>query len=161
MGGRESSRAFCVDTLRRISEPVLLALANRELKTKMPLQGEQQRLAYAPLEAFGRLMSGLAPWLELKNVPEQEAELQGIFRRLAQIGLDAATDPASPDRMNFTSGTQPIVDAAFLAHAVVRAPEVLWKALDERVRRNLAASLKATRSRRPGYNNWLLFSAMI
>ena len=161
MDSRESTRTFWIETLRRISEPVLVTLANRELKIKMPLQGEQQRSIYAPLEAFGRLMSGLAPWLGLKNVLGQEAELQSIFRRLAQIGLDAATDPASPDRMNFTSGTQPIVDAAFLAHAIVSAPEVLWQALDERVRRNLVAALKATRSRRPGYNNWLLFSAMI
>ena len=80
---------------------------------------------------------------------------------MALAGLDAATDPASADHMNFSSGRQPIVDAAFLSHAIVRAPRVLAGALDDRVRRNLVLALKETRTRTPAFNNWLLFAAMI
>jgi hypothetical protein len=63
--------------------------------------------------------------------------------------------------MNFSEGYQPIVDAAFLAHALVRAPHELWNKLDLRVQQNVINALKATRTRKPGYNNWLLFAAMI
>ena len=31
--------------------------------------------------------------------------------------------------MNFTHGRQPVVDAAFLAHGILRAPNELWKKL--------------------------------
>ena len=41
---------------------------------------------------------------------------------LARRAIAQAVDPASPDAMNFTTGGQPLVDAAFLAHAIVRAP---------------------------------------
>ncbi len=42
-----------------------------------------------------------------------------------------ATDPASPDRMNFSKGGQPLVDAAFLSQALLQAPEVLWMPLQD------------------------------
>src|SRR5699024_8164882 len=70
-------------------------------------------------------------------------------------------DPNSPDYMNFTEGGQPIVDAAFLAHAIVRAPTELYEKLDIQVKNNLITCLKATRTRKPLFSNWLLFSAMI
>jgi hypothetical protein len=72
-----------------------------------------------------------------------------------------ATDPRSPDALNFTSGHQPLVDAAFLAHAIVRAPGHLWTPLEPKTRANLVTCLKATRTIPPAWNNWLLFSAMI
>ena len=56
----------------------------------------------------------------------QRARLAG----LARDGLRRATDPSSPDFLNFTRGRQPLVDAAFLAHAMVRAPGELLGKLD-------------------------------
>ena len=44
--------------------------------------------------------------------------------------IAAGTDPASPDYMNFNQGHQPVVDTAFLALAILRAPTELWKKLD-------------------------------
>jgi hypothetical protein len=63
--------------------------------------------------------------------------------------------------MNFTKGGQPLVDAAFLAHATLRAPKELWTKIDDTTKKNLTTALKATRVIKPGQNNWLLFSAMI
>ena len=63
--------------------------------------------------------------------------------------------------MNFTRGGQPLVDAAFLAHGLLRAPTQLWGRMDATQRANLVAALKSTRSIKPGENNWLLFSAMV
>jgi hypothetical protein len=63
--------------------------------------------------------------------------------------------------MNFTQGGQPLVDAAFLAHAVVRAPRALWDDLDAGTRRRLVDALVATRAITPYYSNWLLFTTMV
>ncbi len=72
-----------------------------------------------------------------------------------------AVDPQSPDFMNFNQGGQPLVDSAFLAHAILRAPNVLWKQLDDSTRKQVVAAMKSSRVITPGYNNWLLFSAMV
>ena len=68
---------------------------------------------------------------------KEEKELQDEFRKLALIGLDKATDPKSKDFMVFDRDGQPLVDAAFLSHALIRAPKQLIDALDERVKENL------------------------
>ena len=63
--------------------------------------------------------------------------------------------------MNFTEYQQPLVDAAFLAHGLVRAPKQIWGRLDERVKRQVVDALKSTRTIRTPTNNWLLFSGII
>jgi hypothetical protein len=80
---------------------------------------------------------------------------------MARIGLDAATDPNSPDFMNFVHGGQPLVDTAFLSQAFLRAPNTLWEPLDTRVRKQVIAALKASRVRVPMGNNHILFAALV
>lgn len=118
------------------------------------------RVEYAHLEAFGRTMTGLAPWLALEDCPEKE--LQTEWRKLCQICMDKATNPSSLDYMNFDEGYgQALVDAAFLAHAIVRAPKQLYFDLKEDVKQNVVKALKVTRKFVPFHCNWLFFSAMI
>lgn len=158
-------RAYWVSVMARLADPVLSALALGRLTERMPVEAkpgtEADRRRVTHLEAFGRLMAGMAPWLEVELSAGDEATAQRRFVALAQQGLEAATNPASADRMNFDKGSQPLVDAAFLAHAIVRAPRVLWRDLPPTTRANLVAALRATRVIRPGPNNWLLFSAMV
>jgi hypothetical protein len=80
--------------------------------------------------------------------------------RSCRASIHAATDPGSPDFMNFNQGGQPVVDAAFLSLAIVRAPNELWYKLDRKTQQNVIAALESSRAIRPGYSNWLLFSAM-
>jgi hypothetical protein len=157
-----NDREYWLNTMLRIAEPVLKALAARELKRTMPVEartGDRSRFTY--LEALGRTLAGIAPWLETGPADGEEGARRAAIAGLARAAIDAATDAASPDAMNFDDGAQPLVDAAFLAHAVVRAPGELWRKLEPRVQRNLAESLKRTRTIMPGFNNWLLFAAMI
>ena len=70
-------------------------------------------------------MAGIAPWLDLDEGPADERALRTRYRDLTARALAQALDPASPDALNFTDGGQPLVDAAFLAQAVLRAPQVL------------------------------------
>jgi hypothetical protein len=155
-------RIYWIDTLSRIAQPVLYHLTNRNLKKTMPIERKiDDRHLYTHLEALGRLLTGMAPWLETGSREGEEGRLRESYAALARQAIDAGTDPASPDFMNFSEGQQPIVDAAFLAHALIRAPRELWQKLEPRVQNNVVEALKATRTRKPGYNNWLLFAAMI
>src|SRR2546430_10274436 len=156
---------YGLDVLARLSEPVLTNLAEGRLRLRMPVEiapaGRPERRDYTHLEAVGRLLTGIAPWLELADDGSPEAERRRRYAGLARRGLGAATDPASPDFLNFARGRQPLVDAAFLAHAIVRAPGALWERLDAGTRRNVVAALKATRAIESPLSNWLMFSAMI
>jgi len=162
MNSGQLDRIYWIETMRRIADPVLNHLARRELKLKMPIETSgEEREKFTHLEALGRLLCGLAPWLESGSDEGEEGRQRRAYAELAREAIDAGTDPDSPDYMNFTYGGQPIVDTAFLAHAILRAPTELWDKLGDRVKANAIAALKATRTRKPVYSNWLLFSAMI
>ena len=150
-----------LDAMLRIVSPVLHALEKEELHTSMPLDFHGERADFAPLEAFGRSMLGLAPWLEAKIPDGEEKKRQEAWRETALRCIDKATDPASADFMIFSSGGQPLVDTAFLCHALVRAPGQLAGRLPERVRRNLAQALRSSRQITAGSSNWLFFTAMV
>lgn len=155
-------RAFAVQTLTRVAGPVLSALADGKLSAAMPTHDwELSRTNFAPLEAFGRTLAGIAPWLALGPDDSAEGKLRAHFIDLAVKSLVSATDPHAPDFMNFKSGSQPLVDTAFLALGLLRAPNQLWGKLDLQQRSNVVAALKSTRSIKPGESNWLLFSATI
>jgi hypothetical protein len=158
-------RNYWVNTLIKIARPVLETLAEKRLKQTMPSGGtpgaRADRLPFAPLEALGRTLAGLAPWLESTNLKPAEEKLRNELSELARKALDSATDPDSPDYVNFDYERQPIVDTAFLAHALLRAPQQLWARLERRVQANLIRGLEATRSRKPCFCNWLLFAALI
>jgi len=157
-------RDYWLSVLKRLADPVLLNLAHQRLKEKMPVESlagiAADRRNYSHLEAFARLLAGISPWLEL-DLTEAEGKLRDRYADLARQALDSATDPQSRDFMNFTKGGQPLVDAAFLAHAIIRAPNELWRKLSAKTQANVIIALKSTRTITPGFSNWLLFSAMI
>jgi hypothetical protein len=161
-------RAYWSTLAEKIARPVLSHAAAGTLHANMPVEaapGQQiNRKAVTHLEALARTLTGLAPWLELPSDDTAEAKRRDTLADLARQSLHNATDPpspASPDSMNFTRGGQPLVDAAFLAHALLRAPKRLYQPLDDATKKNLIAALQSTRAIKPGQNNWLCFSAMI
>ncbi len=163
--GGKAERAYCIRLLQRVADPVLQALSRGRLKQDMPVEArpglEKDRARYTYLEAFGRLLAGMAPWLALGPDSSAEGKLRAHYIDLSLACIRKAVDPRSPDYMNFREGGQPLVDAAFLAQALLRAPHQLWDRLDTPTQGMLLQALKATRKITPGYNNWLLFSAMI
>ena len=160
-----SDRAYWVSVLRRVAQPVLTNLAANKLHERMPVEvgagKAEDRRKVTHLEAFGRTLAGIAPWLELTDKPSAETELGQRFTELARRGLANACDPRSPDFMNFTTGSQPLVDAAFLVHGILRARRELWEKLESDAQKSLIAALQGVRKIKPGNNNWLLFAAMI
>ena len=161
----ETDREYSVRLAEKLAEPVLTNLAHGTLRRNMPVEcargNAADRRKYTHLEALGRLLAGIAPWLETPLEPGGERDTQQRFAGLARDAIRSATDPRSPDYLNFSEGQQPLVDCGFLAKAIVGAPNELWAKLDAATQRNLAAALSASRAISPGYNNWLLFSAMV
>jgi hypothetical protein len=161
----ETDREYWVATLRKLADPVLRNLAAGTLKQKMPVEcvtgNPAERRKYTHLEALGRLLAGIAPWLEATLDSGPEREVQQQYRELARAAITQGVDPKSPDYLNFHEGGQALVDSAFLGQAILRAPTELWKKLDAAAQHNLAAGLASSRVITPGFNNWLLFSAMV
>jgi hypothetical protein len=158
-----SDRSVWTAVLQRLAEPVLTNLAAGTLKARMPVEqaAGASRQSVTHLEALGRLVAGIAPWLDLPADDTPEGRLRARYADLARRAIGRAVDPGSPDFLNFTRERQPLVDAAFLAQGLLRAPRTLGTGLDPATRRNLVAALESTRVIVPGYNNWLLFSATV
>ena len=158
-----TDRDAWVAVLRRIADPVLTNLSRGTLKARMPVEqaAGANRQTVTHLEALGRLLAGIAPWLELRDDDSTEGRQRADCRRLALAAISRAVDPSSPDLLNFTRDRQPLVDAAFLAQGLLRAPRALLAAFDAGTKRSLIAALESTRAIVPGYNNWLLFAAMV
>ncbi|MNK04176.1 hypothetical protein D3C87_220360 [compost metagenome] len=160
-------RKYWVNVMTRIAAPVLNNLSKGTLKKNMPVEvnpaSTYDRTTVTYLEAFGRLMAGMAPWLELGVDETDEGKLRGKYILLARESLANAVDPMSPDFMQFTSQKyeQALVDASFLAQALIRAPKELWEPLSAKTKSDVIKALKSTRNIKPTYNNWLLFTAMI
>jgi hypothetical protein len=152
--------------VKHVSQPVLEAISQEKLHATMPVEcakGEEQTSRESThLQAVGRQLCGLAPWLESKpgNDPAEEA-LRTRYREWARLAIRYGCDPKSPDYLNFGNNRQSVVDAAFLALALVRAPNELWTNLDSTTMDNLVRAMVDTRKVQPGFNNWLLFSAII
>ncbi len=159
--GLTTTRQYWLENLLKIADPVLEALNERSLHRSLPLDFHPDRAPYACLEALGRLACGMAPWLEGSGLQGEEEELRSRYAALVLAGIEAAVDPESPDYMNFSESGQPLVDAAFLAHALVRAPRSIASRLSPPAREHLKAALRLTRRTVPPMTNWLLFSAMV
>ncbi len=162
-----ADRQYWIKTLIKIADPVLNSLSKNELKKQMPVEVSNagknlKREEVTHLEAFGRLLAGLSPWLELGADATEEGQLRNKYIELSVKCIKVAVDTNSVDYLNFKgSNKQLLVDAAFFAHALIRAPKSLWYNLDENTKANVISALKEVRKFKAGENNWLLFSAMV
>lgn len=160
-----SDRAFWASTMYRMAHPVLSALAQGELRRKMPLEkspsydNRNPNVGY--LECFGRLMDGLAPWLALPDDATPEGLRRKELRTLALTALPQAVNPTGPDYMHWRSEAQPLVDAAFLAQGLLRAYDALWLPLDTLTKSRYIEEFTRLRRVKPFNNNWVLFASTI
>jgi len=163
----KQDRTYWLQQLELVSEPVLSALKQGTLRQKMPVEAArgqaEARAVGTHLEALGRLLSGLAPWLELEpsaGETAKETALRNRYRDDALAGITSALDPSSADYMHFGESSQTLVDSSFLALALLRAPKQLLQKLDTKTQQRLTEALVTQRKVQPPFNNWLLFAAM-
>lgn len=154
-------RSYWVEMLTKIADPVLINLSNNTLKANMPYESLGNRHRFSHLEAVGRLVCGIAPWLELGPDNTPEGRLREKYILLTLKGLSNAVNPQSPDYLVFGEPYQPLVDAAFLAQGLLRAPNQLWNRLSSESKEQMITEFKRSRNIKPWNNNWLLFASMV
>ena len=162
----KSDRQVWLDHLDKLAGPIITNLANDELKKNMPVvlaNAEWQpeiRTKSAYLEAFGRLMSGIGPWLNLEGGSAEELSLRNKYRPLVLKAIANAVNPAAKDYMEWENGNQRLVDASYFAMAFLRCPW-LWNNLSDVTKKQVVTALAKTRSVNPVVNNWILMSGLI
>lgn len=162
---RASDREQWIFHLDQLARPVIQNLAEDKLKERMPVElapgidNPAHRTTVSYLEAFGRTLCGIAPWLQLEGGNEEEVKLRAQYRAWTLKAISNAVNPHAKDYLLWKGG-QPLVDASFFALALVRAPWI-WENLPEEDRRLVVAALLQTREVVPVYSNWILFSAMV
>lgn len=160
-----ADRRFWVEQMTRIAAPVLENLAAGTLKKNMPYETrnnstEHRRVSF--LEAVGRTICGIGPWLELGPDDTEEGKLRARYIDLVVRGIRNGVNPQSPDHMMFDNReAQPLVDAAFLAEGILRAPTQIWGRLDKQTRERLIAEWKTSRGIKAYESNWLLFASIV
>lgn len=161
----KNDREVWLQYMDKVARPVLSNLAVDRLKQEMPValsnkidnKASREKVAY--LEAFGRVMSGIGPWLNLEGGSKEEVALRNQYRQWALKAVANAVDPSAKDYMEWNGG-QPLVDASFLALGLVKCPW-LWEHLDAEIQQQVITAFKTTRNTIPVYSNWILFTGMI
>lgn len=160
-----NDRMYWVALLDKIASPVLSNMSKGELKKNMAVQyspiwdNRDKNVAY--MEAFGRLIAGIAPFLSLTDDDTVEGKIRHRLRLQTQQSLAHAVDPESPDYLYWSPKTaQPLVDAAYISQALLTAPDVLWKPLDAVTKQRYITEFKNLRKIKPFDSNWVLFAAM-
>lgn len=160
----EADRAYMLGILEKMALPVLERMASgrlrREWTPDVSPTWDGRPLEVAYLEAFARLMDGIAPWLSLPDDDGAEGRLRRRIRDLALESYARSVDPGSPDRLAWEGHGQTLVDSAYFTSALLRAPDALWKPLDSATKQRIVGVIKGLRRVSPPYQNWLLFASM-
>lgn len=160
-----NDRAYWVDLLVKMAEPVLSNMSKGELQANMLVEtspnwdGRNIKVTY--METFGRLMAGIAPWLALPDDGTPEGAKRAGLREMALKSYANAVDPASPDYLKWQGEGQALVDAAYIAESFIRAYDALWVPLDSVTKQRYIKEFTGLRRIDPPYTNWVLFSSTI
>lgn len=160
-----ADRDYWTSLAYNMAAPVLSNMAEGTLQKNMLVEvspnwdGRDIKVTY--MEAFGRLMAGIAPWLSLPDDDTPECTQRKQLRQWALASYRNAVDPDSPDCLLWGGHGQALVDAAYVAESFLRAYDALWVPLDDITKQRYIEAFKGLRRVDPPYTNWLLFSSTI
>lgn len=156
-------RARVLAIAQRLARPFALAAeTDQPLAAILPFEAapdtRANRRAYNAVEGIVRLLSGLAPMLELRwrrlgRDDWQLVQIQKLLVRTVRSEMHLF--------QSGVAGEQALVEAGFLAQALLRAPNALWSSLSAEDRATLQMALEGTRTITPHHSNWILFPAMV
>ena len=164
-GTGAADRAYWAHRAYEMAQPILEPMARGDLQRVMRTEfspsfdNRNRKVLY--MEAFGRLMAGIAPWLALPDDDTAEGRQRRQLRLWALDAYRNAVTPESPDYLAWGIAGQNLVDAAYIAESFLRAYDALWRPLPLEVRQRYVDEFTRLRSIDPPYTNWLLFSSTI
>ena len=162
---RQKDREYWCSLAWEMAQPVLENMAKGELRKNMVTEfspsfdNRDRSVVY--MEAFGRLMAGIAPWLTLPDDDSAESQQRMQLREWALAAYRNAVDPESSDYLCWGKEGQNLVDAAYIAESFLRAWDSLWELLDETTKQRYIREFQGLRKIDPPYTNWILFSSII
>ena len=168
---QKTDREVWVDIMYQMAEPVMKNMAEGRLQHVMDTVGGNKNLELSPtwdnrdkkvayMEAFGRLLAGLAPWLNLPDDDTPESAKRKQLREWTRKAIINAVDPKSPDRLGWENGGQTLVDGAYVVEGLYRGYDSLWVPLPQETKDLYIKEIQGLRRYDPPYTNWLLFVAM-
>lgn len=163
--GVNADRAYWADMAYRMAAPILSNMAENKLKANMLVEvspnwdGRSKDVTY--MEAFGRLMAGIAPWISLPDDGTAESARRAQLREWALKSYANAVNPESPDYLGWRGHGQALVDAAYIAESFLRGYDSLWMPLDDVTKQRYFEEFSQLRRVDPPYTNWVLFSSVI
>lgn len=161
----KSDRELWAGILYQMAAPVLSNMSEGKLQENMLVElsptwdGRDKRVTY--MECFGRLMTGLAPWLSLPDDDTAEGKQRKQLREWSLKSYAQSVDPESKDYLLWRKEGQPLVDAAYIAESFLRGYDALWVPLDDLTKQRYIAEFQQLRRVDPPYTNWLLFSSTV
>ena len=163
--GVNADRAYWADMAYRMAAPILSNMAENKLKANILVEvspnwdGRSKDVTY--MEAFGRLMAGIAPWISLPDDGTAESARRAQLREWALKSYANAVNPESPDYLGWRGHGQALVDAAYIAESFLRGYDSLWMPLDDVTKQRYFEEFSQLRRVDPPYTNWVLFSSTI
>ena len=155
-------RALWVSVLEKIAYPVLSNLKKGTLKKNMPIEAlTSDRQKFTHLAAFGRLFSGIAPWLDLSIDGTEEGRIREKYLGLTLRAIENVVSPNSEDYMSFAEPKDSLTNAAFFAQGLLRSQNQVWLNLPIDIQARIIEELKKTRLIAPFENHSLLFTSII
>lgn len=155
-------RKLWLEIMQKIAYPVLSNLKKDTLKRNMPYEstsGEMEKFSH--FEAFSRVFSGIAPWLNLGADRTEEGALRQQYLGLTLRAIENIVYPNNEDYLSFTEPKHSLVNAAFFAQGLLRSQHQVWFNLPVDVQARITAELKNTRIIAPYENHWLLYTSMV
>lgn len=155
-------RNFWISILNKIAYPVLYNLKKGSLKKNMPIEAtnpDKQKFTY--LAAFGRLFSGIAPWLELGVDGTEEGKIREKYLELTLRSIENIVNPNSEDYLSFGEPKDSLTNAAFFAQGLLRSERQTWLKLSIDLQARIIEELKKTRLIAPYENHSLLYTSII
>src|SRR5690242_18435839 len=98
---KQNDRRTWLNYLDKIARPVVLNLAQDQLREKMPVElsrnidNKESRMQASYLEAFGRTLCGIAPWLDLEGGNADEVQLRNQYRQWTLKAIANAVNPSA------------------------------------------------------------------
>lgn len=163
----QNDRKYWLNLLDKIASPVLSRLCDGNLKKEMnvdysPTWDASRDKESAYMEAFGRLISGVAPFIDLEDLNLEEKFIQKKIKDQSLKCLENCITPGNPDYFYWdTKSKQILVDSAYMAQAFLVAPKTLWEPLSKDIKIRYINNFKKISNIIPVKNNWVLFSGML
>lgn len=103
-----NDRQYWIQTLVKIADPVISNLSKDQLKKNIPVGRSSSALASSRefithMEAVGRTIAGIAPWLELGPDNTPEGKLRKKYIKMTCKALANSVNPESNDYFNSTA----------------------------------------------------------